>query len=132
MNSQSINNNNQAMNNNQTMNLNINIGNPSSSSGESYFDGGLFQLIGWGFLGLLVTVLTLGFGLPFAACMVYRWETRHTVINGHRLYFDGTAAQLFGKWLLWLFLTIITLGIYSFWVTIRLKQWKISHTWFEN
>ena len=27
---------------------------------ESYFDGGLFQLIGYRLLGMLVTILTLG------------------------------------------------------------------------
>ena len=64
--------------------------------------------------------------------MVYRWEAKHTVINGHRLTFDGTAAQLFGKWILWLFLTIITVGIYGFWVAIKLKKWKVSHTHFAD
>ncbi len=33
---------------------------------ESYFDGGLLQLIGYRFLGMLVTVLTLGICLPWA------------------------------------------------------------------
>ena len=60
--------------------------------------------------------------------MVYRWEAKHTVINGHRLTFDGTAMQLFGKWVLWLLLTIVTVGIYSFWVNIKLKKWKVQHT----
>lgn len=64
--------------------------------------------------------------------MVYRWEAKHTVINGHRLAFDGTAMQLFGKWLLWLLLTIVTVGIYSFWVNIKLKKWKVQHTRFAD
>ena len=58
---------------------------------ESYFDGGLLQLIGYNILGILVTVFTLGICLPWAYCMIYRWETKHTVINGRRLEFDGTA-----------------------------------------
>ena len=29
---------------------------------ESYFDGGLLQLVGWTLLGILVTVCTLGMG----------------------------------------------------------------------
>lgn len=94
----------------------------------SYFDGGLFQLIGWTILGILVTVLTLGICYPWAFCMRYSWEAKHTVINGHRLYFDGTALQLFGNWIKWFLLSIITLGIYSFWVGIRLRQWKTKHT----
>ena len=66
---------------------------------ESYFDGGLLQLIGWKILGFLITSLTLGICFPWASCMVYGWEAKHTVINGKRLQFDGTAIQLFGNWI---------------------------------
>ena len=85
---------------------------------SSYFDGGLLQLLGWQILGVIVTVCTLGICFPWAYCMVYSWEAKHTVINGRRLEFDGTAIQLFGNWIKWLLLTIITFGIYSFWVNI--------------
>ena len=88
---------------------------------KSYFDGTLLQFIGWNLLGFLVTGLTFGICYPWACCMIYNWETKHTVIDGHRLKFTGTAMQLFGNWIKWLLLTIITLGIYSFWVRIRLK-----------
>lgn len=99
---------------------------------ESYFDGGLLQLIGWKILGFLVTILSLGICYPWALCMVYNWETKHTVINGKRLSFDGKAVQLFGNWIKWLLLTIITLGIYLFWVGISLKKWKTKHTYFAD
>lgn len=98
---------------------------------ESKFDGGLLQLIGWRLLGGLITALTLGICYPWAVCMVYGWETKHTVINGKRLRFDGTAMQLFGNWIKWLILSIITFGIYGFWLQIKLKQWKTKHTFFE-
>ena len=101
-------------------------------SGESYFDGGLFQLIGWTILGFLVTVFTLGICFPWSYTMIFRWEAHHTVINGRRLVFDGTAVQLFGLWVKWFFLTIITLGIYGFWVNISLKKWSVKHTRFVN
>ena len=39
---------------------------------ESYFDGGLLQLIGYNILGILVTICTLGICLPWAYCMIYR------------------------------------------------------------
>lgn len=103
-----------------------------NSTGNSYFDGGLLQLIGWNILGALVTLLTLGICYPWAYCMIYRWEARHTVINGHRLKFNGTALQLFGSWIKWALLTIITLGIYGFWLNINLKKWKTKHTEFAN
>ena len=99
---------------------------------KSYFDGGLLQLIGWQILGGLVTAITLGICYPWAICMIYRWEAKHTVINGRRLKFNGTALQLFGNWIKWLLLTIITFGIYSFWLNIKLIQWKTKHTEFAD
>ncbi len=99
---------------------------------DSYFDGGLLQLIGYEILGFLVTVLTLGICLPWSFTMLYSWEAKHTVINGERLHFDGTALELFGNWIKWLLLTIITLGIYGFWLDIKLKQWRVSHTHTES
>lgn len=97
---------------------------------DSYFDGGLLQLIGWKLLGGLITMLTIGICYPWAVCMEYNWEIKHTVINGKRLRFDGTAVQLFGNWIKWLLLTIITIGIYGFWVSIAIKKWKTKHTHF--
>lgn len=97
---------------------------------KSYFDGGLFQLIGWRFLGTIITTFTLGICLPWAICLVYNWEIKHTVVDGRRLYFDGTALGLFGNWIKWLFLIIITFGIYGFWVQIKIKQRKTKHTHF--
>ena len=99
---------------------------------ESYFDGGLLQLIGWRILGFLITSLTLGICYPWAYCMVYGWEAKHTVINGKRLQFDGTALQLFGNWIKWLLLCVITFGIYGFWLNISLKKWKTKHTHFAG
>lgn len=99
---------------------------------KSFFDGGLFQLIAWRVLGLIVTVCTFGLCYPWAACMVYGWETRHTVIDGHRLEFTGSAWGLFGLWIKWLILCVLTLGIYSFWVCISIRKWKAAHTTFAN
>lgn len=97
---------------------------------NSYFDGGLFQLIGYKILGAIITLFTFGICAPWAICMIYNWEAKHTVINGNRLIFDGTALGLFGNWIKWLLLIIITFGIYSFWVNIALIKWKTKHTHF--
>ena len=99
---------------------------------SSYFDGGLFQLIGWSILGWLVTVFTLGICYPWALCMVYGWRINHTVIEGKRLRFTGSAIGLFGQWIKWLLLTIITLGIYGFWVRIALEKWRVRNTIFVS
>ncbi len=100
--------------------------------GYSEFDGGLLQQIGWRIVAILLTVCTLGFGFPWAYCLMVSWETKHTIINGRRLAFDGTGLQLIGKWIIWFLLTLITFGIYGLWLDIKLKQWKVSHTHFAN
>jgi len=99
---------------------------------ESYFDGGMLQLVGWCILGFLITIITFGICAPWALCMVFNWETKHTVVEGRRLKFTGTAIGLFGNWIKWLLLTIITLGIYSFWLAIALKKWKTKNTVFAD
>lgn len=99
---------------------------------ESYFDGSLLELVCLKILGVILTMITLGICFPWAICMIYNWEIKHTVINSKRLAFDGTAIQLFGSWIKWIFLTIITFGIYSFWLSIALKKWKTKHTYFVD
>lgn len=99
---------------------------------ESYFDGGLLQLIAWRILGGLITMCTLGICYPWAVTMVYGWEINHTVVEGRRLRFDGSAVGLFGQWIKWLLLSIITLGIYAFWVQIKIIKWKTKHTHFAD
>ncbi|MGN0812371.1 MAG: DUF898 family protein [Candidatus Coproplasma sp.] len=95
---------------------------------ESKFDGGLLGLIGINILKMLLTIITIGLGTPWAVCMSERWYANHTVIDGRRLTFDGKGGQLFGKYILWMLLTIVTIGIYSFWLGIKMKKWVISHT----
>lgn len=99
---------------------------------KSYFDGGLLQLIGWRIVGVLLSVCTLGLGIPWAVCMLYDWEARHTVINGHRLRFTGTGGQLFGSYIKWWLLTLLTLGIYGLWVPIKVKKWITKHSEFAD
>lgn len=81
---------------------------------------------------MLVTVCTLGICYPWAVCMVYRWETGHTVIEGRRLEFTGTALGLFGLWVKWWLLCLITLGLYGFLMCISIRKWKANHTRFAN
>ena len=74
----------------------------------SYFDGGLFQFIGWKIFGFLVTVCTLGICYPWSITMVYGWKINHTVIEGKRMQFNGSAIGLFGHWIKWLSLIHIS------------------------
>lgn len=91
------------------------------------FDGGALSWLGVGIGGFLVTVLTLGICYPWAIVMRYRWQAKHTYVNGLRLRFTGNAFGLFGQWIKWFLLCIITLGIYSFWVQPRLVKWVVEH-----
>lgn len=95
---------------------------------QSKFTGRLLGLIGINLLSAIIIAITLGIGAPWAICLKHSWETKHTVIDGHRLTFDGTGLQLFGKYIVWFLLTLITLGIYSFWLSIKMKQWVTEHT----
>lgn len=99
---------------------------------KSYFDGNVLHYIGCQIIVGLISICTLGLGSPWAICYFYRWETKHTIIDGRRLRFDGTGAGLFGKWIIWVILTIITFGIYGFWLYTSLMKWKTKHTHFEN
>lgn len=117
----------------QVLNCSINVNNNLAvSDSNSYFDGGLFQLVGWSLLGFAITLCTAGICYPWALCMVYGWKAKHTVIEGRRLEFNGSAFGLFGLWIKWLFLSLITCFIYLFWVGISLEKWKTKHTSFAN
>lgn len=100
--------------------------------GQSYFDGGLLGLIGNSILMALIIVFTFGFGTPWALCMYFSWELKHTVIEGRRLKFIGHGGDLFVQYIKWSFLTFITFGIYGFWFGIKMQEWKVKHTVFAN
>lgn len=99
---------------------------------DSYFDGGLIELIGWKLLSFLITIVTLGIAAPWGACMIYSYEINHTVYNGKRLKFEGTGGDLFVNIFKWVLLSIITLGIYTLFIPIKKTKWVISHIHFED
>ena len=99
---------------------------------DSYFDGGLIELIGWKLLSFLITIVTLGIGAPWGACMIYSYEINHTVYNGKSLKFEETGGDLFVNIFKWVLLSIITLGIYTLFIPIRKTKWVISHIHFED
>lgn len=98
---------------------------------ESKFDGTVPGMIGYYLVAAVITICTLSIAYPWMLCMIKRWETRHTVIEGRRLYFDGTGSQLIGRWILWILLLIVTIGIYGFWIPIQVRKWTVKHTHFE-
>ena len=99
---------------------------------DSYFDGGILELIGWNILAILITVFSLGLANSWAKCMLYTWQLKHTVYNGKRLKFEGTGGDLFVNRFKWLFFTIITLGIYALFIPVKKAKWVISNIHFED
>lgn len=95
------------------------------------FDGGAGTYLGTGILAFLITLCTIGIGLPWAICLRYSWRTKHTLIGGYRLRFTGGGGRLFGQWIKWWLLILITVGIYSFWVVPRLTRWITRHQQFD-
>ena len=62
------------------------------------FDGGAGSYLLVGIGAALLTICTLGVGMPWALSMRYRWQCEHTMIYGHRLRFTGSGADLFGNY----------------------------------
>ena len=99
---------------------------------DSYFDGGLIELIGWRILATLITIVTLGIAGPWAKCMMYSYQIKHTVYNGKRLKFVGTGGDLFVNRFKWFLLSIITFGIYAIFIPVKKTKWVISNIHFED
>lgn len=95
---------------------------------ESKFTGRLSGLIGMKLLCGLLNIISLFIAVPWTTCMMQKWETKHTILDGKQLTFDGNGGQLIGNYIKWILLTLITFGIYSFWLGIKLKQWTTKHT----
>lgn len=99
----------------------------SFAKGESFFDGKPMSRFGVWLSCVLIFIITLGFGLPWAYCRFVRWNASHTVVQGHRLKFIGKGGRLFGKFLLWIILIPLTLGIITIWVHTFLERWKVKY-----
>ena len=126
---------------------------------KSKFTGGMFGFMGIYIVAMLLTVCTLGIGAPWAACMMTRWTTKNTVIDGKRLQFDGKGGGYWGLILLcslplmaictlmsyttyyvqgpsMAVLLTVAAGVlsflYFFWFAIRMQKWTVKHTHFEK
>ena len=118
--------------NKQVINIQQNIVNTPAKVGESKFTGTYGSLLGNRIVNSLISIFTLGFGIPWVICRSYRWEVDHTVIDGRRLKFDGTGGKLIGSWIKWMFLTLITCGIYGLWVPLKKRAWIVEHSHIEG
>lgn len=126
---------------------------------KSKFTGGMFGFMGIYIVAMLLTVCTLGIGAPWAACMLSKWITANTIIDGKRLQFDGKGGGCLGLILLCslpllaigalvyytmnyvqdpsmaVLLTVVSgvmSSLYVFWFAIRMQKWTVKHTHFEK
>lgn len=102
------------------------------NSNLSFFDGTGFEIIGYYILLWVISVLTLGIGVPWILTIIVKWRVTHTVIDGKRLDFNGSGHQLFGLWIKWWLLSLITCGIYLFFATVDYNKWELKHTYYAN
>ena len=66
-------------------------------------------------IAFFLTLFTLGFAHPWAACMVIsKWAT-NVKIDGRRIRFTGNGGELFGVWLKVFIFSALTLGLY-YWI----------------
>ena len=114
------------------VNIQQNIVTAPAKVGESKFTGTYGSLLGNRIVNSLISIFTLGFGIPWVICRSHRWVVDHTVIDGRRLKFDGTGGKLIGAWIKWMFLTLITCGIYGLWVPLKKRAWIVEHSHIEG
>jgi uncharacterized membrane protein YjgN (DUF898 family) len=57
--------------------------------GRSRFDGHVGEYIGLSILMFILVVCTLGFGVPWAVCILHEWRMNHLVIDGKQVVFEG-------------------------------------------
>lgn len=82
-------------------------------------------------IGFFLKVLTLGFGFPWAKCMVLnKWAT-NVRIDGRSIKFTGTPSGLFGIWVKICVLSIVTLTLYYWFAGYKqVAKYVDSHiTW---
>lgn len=76
---------------------------------------------------IVMSVFTLGLGVPWAQVMRYRWIAQNTYVNGQPLRFTGTGGQLFRRYTLWWMLCFPTFGLYALCIPSRVRKWAVSH-----
>jgi uncharacterized membrane protein YjgN (DUF898 family) len=100
----------------------------SHNAGRFGFDGDVTGYLGTRLLALLLTVVTLGFGFPYAVVLVQRWNARHLTLGGSRLVFTGRAGDLLRQWVVWWPCVLLTVGFYAFAVFPRVIRWVWDNT----
>lgn len=100
--------------------------------GRSRFDGHVGEYIGLSILMFILVVCTLGFGVPWAVCILHEWRMNHLVIDGKQVVFEGRGGRLFWRYVGWYFLTLLTLGFYGFRLPVKMMDWLMERTHLQS
>ncbi|WP_018342895.1 YjgN family protein [Cytophaga aurantiaca] len=92
------------------------------------YRGSLSKLYKIYLLGILFSILTIGFYIPWLLVNMRKYVLSNIRFGTLEFKFSGRGLPLLGKYWLGMFLTIITFYIYMPWFLISLKNFKIRNT----
>jgi uncharacterized membrane protein YjgN (DUF898 family) len=84
------------------------------------------------FIGMLLTIVTLGFYSPVFANRLYRVSMNHTGVGTKLFEYRGDDSEVFKIGVKGILLTLVTFGIYSFWYHAQIARYRARHTWFDG
>tara|TARA_B110000444_G_scaffold252130_1_gene280984 strand:+ start:2205 stop:2744 length:540 start_codon:yes stop_codon:yes gene_type:complete len=104
---------------------------PMGGGGEWAIQTAEYGLFFTKLIGFFLKVLTLGFGFPWAKCMLLNKWAKNVRIDGRPIQFTGTPMGLFGIWVKICVLSIVTLTLYYWFAGYKqVAKYVDSHiTW---
>jgi len=84
------------------------------------------------FLGLLLTIVTLGFYGPVFANKLHKVLMNHTALGTKNFEYQGDDREVFRLSMKGLLLSLLTCGVYWFWYRAELVRYQSHHTWFDR
>ncbi|MGV7220836.1 MAG: YjgN family protein [Nitrospinales bacterium] len=82
--------------------------------------------------GYLLSLLTLGFYIPFFWVSMENFWRNHSYFGSMSFRFSGEAREIYGKCIIGILLSLLTFGIYGFWLKAFLQRYYWSKTTFGN
>lgn len=84
------------------------------------------------FVGLLLTIVTLGIYGPVYANKLHKLLMNHTALGTKNFEYQGDDLEVFKLSMKGLLFSLLTCGIYAFWYRAELSRYQAHHTWFDG